>query len=63
MRWNNAAMRIAEGTNVSVAAEDVGYVSSSQFSRDFKRLYGVTPKQWGLNQIRNRVNEQAKPPI
>lgn len=63
MRLNNAAMRIAEGTNVSVAAEDVGYVSSSQFSRDFKRLYGVTPKQWGLNQIRNRVNEQAKPPI
>ncbi|MEF1281773.1 AraC family transcriptional regulator, partial [Vibrio fortis] len=23
-----------------------GYVSSSQFSREFKRLYGQSPKQW-----------------
>ncbi|APD93589.1 AraC family transcriptional regulator [Alteromonas mediterranea] len=46
MRLNNAAKRIADGTNVSVAAMDVGYVSSSQFSRDFKRMYGLSPKQW-----------------
>lgn len=46
MRLNNAAKRIAEGTNVSVAAMDVGYISSSQFSRDFKRMYGLSPKQW-----------------
>ncbi|MAD14980.1 MAG: AraC family transcriptional regulator [Alteromonadaceae bacterium] len=46
MRLNHAAMKIAEGTNVNVAALDVGYVSSSQFSREFKRMYGLSPKQW-----------------
>lgn len=46
MRLNHAAMKIAEGTNVNVAAMDVGYVSSSQFSREFKRMYGLSPKQW-----------------
>ena len=47
MRLNSAAMKIAAGTNVSSAAMSVGYVSSSQFSRDFKRMYGQSPKQWG----------------
>ncbi|MCQ8878476.1 AraC family transcriptional regulator [Pseudoalteromonas shioyasakiensis] len=47
MRLNNAAMKIAQGTHVNVAAMDVGYVSSSQFSREFKRMYGTSPKQWG----------------
>jgi len=46
MRLNNAAMKIAAGTNVNVAAMEVGYVSSSQFSREFKRMYGKSPKQW-----------------
>ncbi|MGR3635537.1 MAG: AraC family transcriptional regulator [Shimia sp.] len=46
MRLNNAAMKIAGGMNVSEAALDVGYVSSSQFSREFKRMYGQSPKQW-----------------
>lgn len=46
MRLNNAAMKIAEGTNVNIAAMEVGYVSSSQFSREFKRMYGLSPKQW-----------------
>lgn len=47
MRLNNAAMKIAEGKAVSEAAWDVGYQSSSQFSREFKRMYGQTPRQWG----------------
>jgi len=47
MRLNNAAMNIAGGMNVNEAALDVGYVSSSQFSREFKRMYGQSPKQWG----------------
>lgn len=52
MRLNSAAMKIAGGMNVSQAAMDVGYVSSSQFSREFKRLYGQSPKQWiGSTQI------------
>tara|TARA_E500000305_G_scaffold86239_1_gene72452 strand:- start:5320 stop:6267 length:948 start_codon:yes stop_codon:yes gene_type:complete len=46
MRLNNAAMKIAEGKTVSEAAWDVGYQSSSQFSREFKRLYGQSPRQW-----------------
>ena len=46
MRLNTAAMKIAGGMNVSTAAMEVGYISSSQFSREFKRMYGQSPKQW-----------------
>lgn len=46
MRLNSAAMKIAEGMNVNAAAMKVGYVSSSQFSREFKRMFGQSPKQW-----------------
>ena len=47
MRLNHAAMKIASGKSVNEAAMEVGYVSSSQFSREFKRMYGLSPKQWG----------------
>jgi len=46
MRLGNAAMKIAEGMTVSEAAMDVGYISPSQFSREFKRIYGQSPRQW-----------------
>ncbi|MBO9395439.1 AraC family transcriptional regulator [Shimia sp. R9_2] len=46
MRLNNAAMKIAGGKTVSEAAWDVGYQSASQFSREFKRMYGHSPRQW-----------------
>ncbi|WP_017446447.1 AraC family transcriptional regulator [Gayadomonas joobiniege] len=46
-RLNKAAMKIAAGMTVNEAAMAVGYVSSSQFSREFKRMYGQSPKQWG----------------
>ncbi|MDQ8208683.1 AraC family transcriptional regulator [Coraliomargarita sp. SDUM461003] len=46
MRLNTAAMKIATGMNVTEAAMEVGYVSSSQFSREFKRMYGLSPRQW-----------------
>lgn len=46
MRLNNAAMKIAEGKSVTEAAWDVGYTSTSQFSREFKRMYGQSPRQW-----------------
>lgn len=46
MRLNSAAMKIAGGMNVNVAAMEVGYVSTSQFSREFKRMYGQSPRQW-----------------
>jgi AraC-like DNA-binding protein len=46
MRLNNAAMKIAGGMTVNEAAMGVGYVSPSQFSREFKRMYGQSPRQW-----------------
>lgn len=46
MRLNNAAMKIAGGMTVNEAAFEVGYVSSSQFSREFKRMYGQSPREW-----------------
>jgi len=46
MRLNNAAMKIASGMTVNEAAIDVGYVSPSQFSREVKRMYGQSPRQW-----------------
>jgi len=46
MRLNRAATKIAAGVSVNLAAMDVGYVSLSQFSREFKRMYGLSPKQW-----------------
>ncbi|MEM7718041.1 MAG: AraC family transcriptional regulator [Pseudomonadota bacterium] len=57
MRLNNAAMKIAEGKTVSEAAWDVGYQSSSQFSREFKRMYGQSPRQWSnAAQVLERLN-------
>ena len=47
MRLNNAAMKIAGGMTVNAAARDVGYASPSQFSREFRRMYGQSPRQWG----------------
>jgi len=55
MKLNSAAMKIASGMNVNVAAMEVGYVSSSQFSREFKRMYGQSPKQWSHAQQSSRV--------
>ncbi|MEO0573986.1 MAG: AraC family transcriptional regulator [Pseudomonadota bacterium] len=58
MRLNNAAMKIAGGMTVNEAAMEVGYASSSQFSREFKRMYGESPKQWG-----NSRQLSAKPTL
>lgn len=50
MRLNNAALKIAGGATVNKAALDVGYSSPSQFSREFKRIYGQSPRQWSDGQ-------------
>jgi AraC-like DNA-binding protein len=43
-RLHHARLLMAQdGLNVSTAAAHVGYESASQFSREFKRLFGVTP--------------------
>ncbi|RDU96272.1 AraC family transcriptional regulator [Trinickia dinghuensis] len=36
-------LMVQDGLNVSAAATRVGYESASQFSREFKRLFGVSP--------------------
>jgi AraC-like DNA-binding protein len=46
IRLNNAAMNIAGGMTVNEAAMDVGYISASQISREFKRMYGQSPRHW-----------------
>jgi len=57
MRLNDAAMKIIGGMSVNQAALKVGYESSSQFSREFKRMYGQSPKQWGQsNQLPSGLN-------
>jgi len=38
-------LMIHDGYNASTAAKAVGYESASQFSREFKRQFGVTPKE------------------
>ena len=47
LRLNEAAMQIARGDHVGQAASSVGYTSASQFSREFRRLYGEAPREWG----------------
>ena len=37
------AMMLSDGITVAEASERVGYESSSQFSREYKRLFGVAP--------------------
>jgi AraC-like DNA-binding protein len=43
-----------DGYNASTAARAVGYESPSQFSREFKRLFGATPSE-DAEQIRGRL--------
>lgn len=45
-RLNHAAMLIASGSTAADAAYEVGYASQSQFSREFRRQFGRTPRQW-----------------
>ncbi|MEM7342116.1 MAG: AraC family transcriptional regulator [Actinomycetota bacterium] len=46
LRLNDAAMLIAGGTDIGVAAAKVGYRNPSQFTREFKRHFGATPRTW-----------------
>jgi AraC-like DNA-binding protein len=45
IRLHKAQAFIAGGIPVAEAAHQVGYESPSQFSREFKRLFGATPKR------------------
>lgn len=37
------SLMIQQGLNANIAAVEVGYESPSQFSREYKRLFGITP--------------------
>ena len=41
------ALMLNEGLSASTAAYPVGYASASQFSREFKRLFGLPPSEVG----------------
>ncbi|HWL08195.1 MAG TPA: AraC family transcriptional regulator, partial [Planctomicrobium sp.] len=46
-------LMVQDGYNASMAAHAVGYESPSQFSREFKRLFGKTPTE-DVEQTRER---------
>ncbi|MDX5594956.1 AraC family transcriptional regulator [Pseudovibrio sp. SPO723] len=46
------SMMLSEGLSASQAAFRVGYASASQFSREYKRLFGYSPSQ-DLSRFRN----------
>ena len=50
LRLNDAARLITQGNSVGAAARAVGYTSSSQFSREFRRQFGRSPREWGPGQ-------------
>lgn len=56
LRLNEAAMMIARGSNVSEAAYEVGYESASQFSREFRRHFGNSPRQWANSNDEQRMS-------
>src|SRR4051812_45924950 len=47
-------LMVHDGYNAGAAARAVGYESRSQFSREFKRLFGVTPVE-EVEQVRARL--------
>ncbi|MCK5945075.1 MAG: AraC family transcriptional regulator, partial [Planctomycetes bacterium] len=51
IRLNSAAALIAKGISVAEAAARVGYESPSQFSREFRRQYGMPPRQWATASV------------
>ena len=59
IRLHKARMlMVNEGLRAGIAAERVGYESSSQFSREFKRLFGMTPVE-GTEGVRRMLGVPA----
>lgn len=45
-----------DDANVTEAAVEVGYESVSQFIRDYRRMFGLTPKE-DIQNIRNNLKK------
>jgi AraC-like DNA-binding protein len=52
-------LMMQDGVNASVAATRVGYESASQFSREFKRFFGLTP----TDEVRRMRGALEAPPV
>lgn len=48
-------LMLNKGANVSTAAFEVGYESASQFSREYLRMYGLSPKE-DIKQLRSALS-------
>jgi AraC-like DNA-binding protein len=59
LRLNHAAMQMAGGEAVSQTADAVGYASASQFSHEFRRQFGTSPKQWTRTAAASASDVQA----
>ncbi|MEO0425034.1 MAG: AraC family transcriptional regulator [Pseudomonadota bacterium] len=60
LRLNDAAMLMTQGLSVSTAANRVGYSNYSQFSREFRRQFGCSPREWRTSSP--EVDVQASTP-
>ncbi|MZQ80609.1 helix-turn-helix domain-containing protein [Paenibacillus sp. 5J-6] len=58
LRLQEARRLLLDGANVTETALQVGYQSSTQFSREYKRLFGLSP----LRHIRVTIHEGGLPP-
>jgi AraC-like DNA-binding protein len=60
-------LMISRGFNVEAASFEVGYESSSQFSREYTRMFGASPKRDAMQMqaaIGNgRLSDQVEPPV
>jgi AraC-like DNA-binding protein len=55
-------LMVQDGMNASVAATRVGYESPSQFSREFKRLFGLSPSE-EVRRVRNGAEAAPRPAV
>lgn len=51
-------LMLDEGCNVTEASLEVGYESVSQFTRDYRKLYGYPPKE-DIRNLRKQIEKQA----
>jgi transcriptional regulator GlxA family with amidase domain len=58
LRMQKALELLREGYNVSETADRLGYEDRSHFSREFKKSYGLAPKEWAGG--RSEAGQKAK---